>query len=108
MTINNIKEDNPVDRLLRFKDTHNKKINTDNNNNDKQSEKASWWINELDSLGIKKSNYDTNESNIFKDLKIFLIMKSKDLSEIIKFAIVNNTLDCGDIHYIQIITNQLA
>ncbi|MGB8023343.1 MAG: hypothetical protein WCF03_06240 [Nitrososphaeraceae archaeon] len=69
MTINNIKEDNPVDRLLRFKDTHNKKINTDNNNNDKQSEKASWWINELDSLGIKKSNYDTNESNHLQRLE---------------------------------------
>jgi hypothetical protein len=44
----------------------------------------------------------------FKDLKIFLIIKSKDLSEIIKFAIVSNTLDCGGIHYIQIITNQIA
>jgi hypothetical protein len=54
MTIKTIKEDNTVDQLRRFKDTHNKKINTDNDNNDKQSEKASWWINELDSLGIKK------------------------------------------------------
>jgi hypothetical protein len=69
MTINNIKEDNPVDRLLRFKHTHNKKINADNNNNDKQSEKASWWTNELDSLGIKKSNYDTNESNYLQRLE---------------------------------------
>ena len=69
MTINNIKEDNTIDQLRRFKDTHNKKIKTDNDNNDKQSEKASWWINELDSLGIKKSNYNKTESNYLQNLE---------------------------------------
>jgi len=76
MTINNVKEDNTVDKLRRFKDTHNKKIKTDNDNNNKQSEKASWWINELDSLGIKKSNYNKTESNYLQNLE--------DLSDDIK------------------------
>ena len=67
MTINNVKEDNTVDKLRRFKDTHNKKIKTDNDNNNKQSEKASWWINELASLGIKKSNYNKTESNYLQN-----------------------------------------
>jgi hypothetical protein len=89
MTINNIKEDNTVDRLRRFKDTHNKKINTDNDNNDKQSEKASWWINELDSLGIKKSIITKPNQIAFKTWRIFLIIKSKTLFETIRFAIVN-------------------
>jgi hypothetical protein len=89
MTINNIKEDNTVDRLRSFKDTHNKKIKTDNDNNDKQSEKASWWINELDSLGIKKSNLTKPNQITFKIWRIFLIIKSKTLFETIRFAIVN-------------------
>jgi hypothetical protein len=76
MTINNVKEDNTVDQLRRFKDTHNKKIKTDNDNNNKQSEKASWWINELDSLGIKKSNYNKTESNYLQN--------PEDLSDDIK------------------------
>lgn len=78
MTINNIKEDNTIDQLRRFKDTHNKKIKTDNDNNDKQSEKASWWINELDSLGIKKSNYNKTESNYLQNLEDLSDNKKQD------------------------------
>ena len=43
-------------------------INNDNDNNNTQFEKASWWLNELDSLGIK-SNYDKNESNYIQNLE---------------------------------------
>ena len=78
MTINNIKEDNTVDRLRRFKDTHNKKIKNDNDNNDKQTEKASWWINELDSLGINKSNYAKSESNYLQNLQDLSDNKKQD------------------------------
>lgn len=78
MTINNVKEDNTVDQLRRFKDTHNKKIKTDNDNNNKQSEKASWWINELDSLGIKKSNYNKTESNYLQNLEDLSDNKKQD------------------------------
>ena len=78
MTINNVKEDNTVDQLRRFKDTHNKKIKTDNDNNNKQSEKASWWINELDSLGIRKSNYNKTESNYLQNLEDLSDNKKQD------------------------------
>jgi hypothetical protein len=78
MTTNNIKEDNTVDRLRWFKDTHNKKIKTDNDNNDKQTEKASWWINELDSLGINKSNYAKSESNYLQNLQDLSDNKKQD------------------------------
>jgi hypothetical protein len=78
MIIKTIKEDNTVDQLRRFKDTHNKKIKTDNDNNDKQSEKASWWINELDSLGIKKSNYNKTESNCLQNLEDLSDIKKQD------------------------------
>ena len=92
MTINNIKEDNTIDQLRRFKDTHNKKIKTDNDNNDKQSEKASWWINELDSLGIKKSNYNKTESNYLQNLENLSDNKKQTLFETIRFAIMNGAL----------------
>jgi hypothetical protein len=78
MTINNVKEDNTVDQSRRFKDTHNKKIKTDNDNNNKPSEKASWWINELDSLGIKKSNYNKTESNYHQNLEDLSDNKKQD------------------------------
>ena len=64
--------------MRRFKDTHNKKINTDNDNNDKQSEKASWWMNELDSLEIKKSNYNKTESNYIQNLEDLSDNKKQD------------------------------
>jgi hypothetical protein len=78
MTTNDIKEDNTVDRMRRFKDTDNKKIKTDIDNNDKQSEKASWWMNELDSLGIKKSNYNKTESNCLQNLEDLSDNKKQD------------------------------
>jgi hypothetical protein len=46
MTINNIKEDdNAATQLSCFKEAHNKKTDNDNDNKDKQAEKASWRIN---------------------------------------------------------------
>ena len=77
MTNNNIKEDE-VHQLSDIKNaiynkniscTNISNINNDNDNNNTQSEKASWWLNELDSLGIKKSNYDKNESNYIQNLE---------------------------------------
>ncbi|MGB8033158.1 MAG: hypothetical protein WCF03_04975 [Nitrososphaeraceae archaeon] len=76
MTNKNIKEDE-VHQLSDIKNTiYNKNIscanisniNNDNDNNNTQSEKASWWLNELNSLGIK-SNYDKNESNYIQNLE---------------------------------------
>lgn len=69
MTINHIKEDYVFGRFSALKDSHSKRINDDNDNNDNQSEKSSWWINELDSLGIKESNCNKNESNYLQKLE---------------------------------------
>jgi hypothetical protein len=61
-TNNNISENN-VDQLSldsRYKRTKNTLIEAN------QSKEVTWWVNELDSLGIKKSrnNNKNNESNI--------------------------------------------
>ena len=39
-------------------------IATSNAKDDEKSESASWWINELDSLGIKKTSEDNNKSEL--------------------------------------------
>ena len=63
-TNNNISEnENNVDQLSldsRYKRTKNTLIEVN------QSKEVTWWVNELDSLGIKKSsnNNKNNESNI--------------------------------------------
>jgi hypothetical protein len=75
MTIKEIKED----QSYKFKNTHNEKVNEDNEDQDKQSEKASWWLNELDSLGIKKNNYNKNQSNYLQNLEDLSDNKKQNL-----------------------------
>jgi hypothetical protein len=38
-------------------------INTTNAKDNEKSQKVNWWINELDSLGMKKSKQEEEESN---------------------------------------------
>ncbi len=78
MTINRIKEENVFGRFSALKDSHSKRINDDNGNNDNQSEKSSWWINELDSLGIKESNCNKNEPNYLQNLEDLSDNKKQD------------------------------
>jgi hypothetical protein len=74
MKNNNAKEDNNIDRsLLLLLDSNRTEtvdtlirgnantISTANVKDNEKSQKVSWWINELDSLGIKKSKQ--KESN---------------------------------------------
>ena len=75
MTIKEIKGDQPN----KFKNTHNEKVNEDEEYQDKQSEKASWWLNELDSLGIKKGNYNKNQSNYIQNLEDLSDNKKQNL-----------------------------
>jgi hypothetical protein len=75
MTIKEIKEV----QSHKFKNTHNEKVNEDNEDQDKQSEKASWWLNELDSLGIKKNNYNKDESNYLQNLEDLSDNKKQNL-----------------------------
>ena len=57
----------------------NKMINNKNlgaaiNDDNEQSDKVSWWINELESLAIEKSSSNKNELKIFKSLRILLMV----------------------------------
>jgi hypothetical protein len=78
MTINHFKEDNVFGRFSALKCSHSKRISADNDNNDNQSEKSSWWINELDSLGIKESNCNKNDSNYLQNLEDLSDNKKQD------------------------------
>lgn len=95
-TNNNIKEN--ADRLLldsKRRETVNTLIKTNSNivtavnaNDNEQSEKDSWWINELDSLGTKKSssNAEKNESNGSQGLE--------DLTDDIKQSFIRDYKIC--------------
>ena len=55
-----------VDTLIRG---NAKTINTANAKDNEKSQKANWWINELDSLGMKKSKQEeSNKGQEFEDL----------------------------------------
>jgi hypothetical protein len=76
---NNAKEDSNIDRLLSSSDPNHKQtvntlirgnaktINISNAKDNEKSQKINWWINELDSLGIKKSKQE--ESNKGQELE---------------------------------------
>jgi len=44
-------------------------INTTNAKDNEKSQKVNWWINELDSLGMKKSKQEEEESNKSQELE---------------------------------------
>jgi hypothetical protein len=44
-------------------------INTTNAKDNEKSQKVNWWINELDSLGMKKSKQEEKESNKSQELE---------------------------------------
>jgi hypothetical protein len=95
-TNNNIKEN--ADRLLldsKRRETVNTLIKANayiitavNANDNEQSEKISWWINELDSLGTKKSSSNTekNKSNGSQGLE--------DLTDDIKQSFIRDYKIC--------------
>ena len=81
MKNNNAKEDNNIDRSLLLDSNRTEAvntlirenantINTTNAKDNEKSQKVNWWINELDSLGMKKSNSnDKKESNKSQELE---------------------------------------
>ena len=84
MKNNNAKEDNNIDRsllLLLLLDSNRTEavntlirenantINTTNAKDNEKSQKVNWWINELDSLGMKKSKQEEEESNKSQELE---------------------------------------
>ena len=76
---NNAKEDSNIDRLSSSSDPNHKQtvntlirgnaktINISNAKDNEKSQKVNWWINELDSLGMKKSRQE--ESNKGQELE---------------------------------------
>src|SRR5512133_2829591 len=82
MKNNNAKEeDNNIDQSLLVLDSNHTKtvntliianvntINTANAKDNEKSQKINWWINELDSLGMKKSKQEeSNKSQELEDL----------------------------------------
>jgi hypothetical protein len=64
-----------------------KTIATSNAKDDEKSERASWWINELDSLGIKK-NSGSNEDNNKSELPIS--QQLEDLTDDIKQILIHD------------------
>lgn len=66
-----------------------KTIATSNAKDDEKSESASWWINELDSLGIKKnSNEDNNKS------ELPISQQLEDLTDDIKQILIRDYKVC--------------
>jgi hypothetical protein len=66
-----------------------KTIATSNAKDDEKSESASWWINELDSLGTKKnSNEDNNKS------ELPISQQLEDLTDDIKQILIRDYKVC--------------
>jgi hypothetical protein len=90
MKNNNAKEDNNIDRSLLslLLDSNRteavntlvrenaKTINISNAKDNEKSQKVNWWINELDSLGMKKSKLE-EESNKSQELDLTDYIKQK-------------------------------
>ena len=73
---------------------NNKKLANGVNDNE-QSKKVSWWINELDSLGIEKSSSNNNKSES-KDSQ-----KLEDLADDIKQSFIHDYKICYSDNIIQ-------
>jgi hypothetical protein len=79
MKNNNAKEDNNNDRLLLLDSNRTETVNTlirgnanainiSNAKDNEKSQKVNWWINELDSLGMKKSKQkESNKGQVLED-----------------------------------------
>jgi hypothetical protein len=60
-------------------------------NDNEHSEKASWWINELDSLGIEKSSSSNNNNNKSESKDS---QKLEDLTDDIKQSFIHDYKIC--------------
>ena len=72
---------------------YDKKIAAAVNYDNEQSEKVGWWINELDSLGIEKSNNNKSEP---KDSQVL-----EDLADDIKQTFIHDYKICYSDNIIQ-------
>jgi hypothetical protein len=75
---------------------NDKKLAAAVNDDNEQSEKVSWWINELDSLGIEKSSSDNDDKNESKDSQGL-----EDLTDDIKQSFIHDYKICYSDNIIQ-------
>jgi hypothetical protein len=102
MKNNNAKEDNNIDRSLSLllldsnrteavntliRENANT-INTTNAKDNEKSQKVNWWINELDSLGMKKSKQEEEEEESNKSQEL------EDLTDYIKQKFIYDYKAC--------------
>jgi hypothetical protein len=76
--------------------TNDQKLGGGVNDDNEQSKKVSWWINELDSLGIEKSSSSNNNKSESKDSQ-----KLEDLTDDIKQSFINDYKICYSGNIIQ-------
>ena len=67
---------------------NNKKLAGGVNDDNEQSEKVGWWINELDSLGIEKSNSSSNKNELKNSQEL------EDLTDDIKQSFIHDYKIC--------------
>jgi hypothetical protein len=73
---------------------NNKKLTGATVNDNEQSENGSWWINELDSLGIEKSSSSNNKSESKDSQKL-------DLTDDMKQSFIHDYKICYSDNIIQ-------
>jgi hypothetical protein len=76
--------------------TNDQKLGGGVNDDNEQSKKVSWWINELDSLGIEKSSSSNNNKSESKDSQ-----KLEDLTDDIKQSFIHDYKICYSDNIIQ-------
>jgi hypothetical protein len=72
---------------------HNKNLAAAINDDNEQSDKVSWWINELESLAIEKSSSNKNELKNIQELE--------DLTDGIKQSFIHDYKICYSDNIIQ-------
>ena len=90
------RQDNPHPHNYSEKKMINNKKLANGVNDNEQSKKVSWWINELDSLGMKKSSSSNDNKSESKDSQ-----KLEDLTDDIKQSFIHDYKICYSDNIIQ-------
>jgi hypothetical protein len=90
-TKNKVKEDSNIDGDFLSPDSKDREIVKTSTKDKKQSEANSWWINELDSLGIKKSSSSQDNKNRNESLST---QQLEDLTDDVKQKFIRDYKVC--------------
>jgi hypothetical protein len=93
-TTNKFKEDSNIDGDLLPSDSKDREIVNTSTRDKKRPETSSWWINELDSLGIKKSSSSSSsERNIVRNESL-TSQQLEDLTDNVKQKFIRDYKVC--------------